>query len=86
MDPELHCQEMTLVRRASVTLAATLAVGGLILLGGCGSAESEGGKIDLSEQFITKPKTPPKPIPIENLRPSQQRARRAAEAQAKSNS
>ncbi|WZP00446.1 hypothetical protein EP7_002090 [Isosphaeraceae bacterium EP7] len=71
------------MRRANVTLAATLAVVGTLMLGGCGSAENDGGKIDLSEQYITTPKTPPKPVPLENLSPLQKRARRAAEAQGK---
>jgi ABC-type uncharacterized transport system auxiliary subunit len=69
---------MTLVRRANVTLAATLAVVGSLMLGGCGSTAEEGDKIDLSEQYITKPKKPAKPIPEENLSRQQLRARQAA--------
>jgi hypothetical protein len=77
---------MTPVRRASVILAATLAVGGLVLLGGCGSTAEEGDKIDLTEQFITKPKKPLKPVPDENLSPRQRRARQAAATAPESNS
>jgi hypothetical protein len=71
---------MTFVRRASVILAATLAVGGLVLLGGCGSAESDGGKIDLSEQFKSVPKKDLGPIPDSSLSARDRRAKRLAAA------
>ena len=68
------------MRRASVALAATLAVGSLVALGGCGASADVGEKIDLTDQFVTKQK---KPIVVPadgNLSARERRAKRIAEA------
>jgi len=48
---------------------------GLLLIGGCGGAEDEGPKIDLSEQ-VSKPNPNAKPTSEANLSPQEKRAKR----------